>query len=95
MADLVQKPAATDPLVRIWSELRALGLESHVADLDAHGYTVIPPELAGPNGLADRLLEPVQHILRYDLPDFGPLAIPIIEDSGRVGGLGRRHMFGD
>ena len=62
MADAAEKPAATDPLVRIWGELRELGLESYVADLDAHGYTVIPPELASPNGLADRLLGAVMDV---------------------------------
>ena len=62
MADAAQKPAATDPLVRIWGELRDLGLESYVADLDAHGYTVIPPNLASPNGLADRLLRAVMDV---------------------------------
>ena len=44
-------------LDRAWAEIRALHLEPYVADLDAHGYTVIPPEIATPNGLADRLLE--------------------------------------
>ena len=62
MADAAETPAATDPLERIWGEVRDLGLESNVADLDAHGYTVIPPELAGPSGLADRLLEAVMDV---------------------------------
>ncbi len=62
MSAAEQKPAATDPLVRIWGELRELGLEAYVADLDAHGYTVIPPELASPNGLADRLLGAVMDV---------------------------------
>ena len=44
-----------DPLAAIWGEIRAFELTSHVADLDAHGFTVIPPGLATPNGLADRL----------------------------------------
>ena len=44
-------------LDRAWREIRELGLETYVADLDAHGYTVIPPELASPNGLAERMLE--------------------------------------
>ncbi len=62
MSAAEQKPAATDPLVRLWGELRELGLEAYVADLDAHGYTVIPPELASPNGLADRLLDAVMDV---------------------------------
>ena len=46
-------------LDRAWAEIRELGLEPFVADLDAHGYTIIPPAIATPNGLADRLLEAV------------------------------------
>ena len=48
-----------DPLRRIWQELSGLGLEPYVADLEAHGFTVIPPAIASPNGLADRLLAAV------------------------------------
>ena len=39
-----------------------LGLQTYVADLDARGYTVIPPEIATPNGLAERMLEAVLDI---------------------------------
>ena len=42
---------------RLWTEICDLGLETYVADLDANGYTVIPPEIASPNGLAERMLE--------------------------------------
>lgn len=41
----------------LWDEIGSLGLERHVDDLDAHGYTVVPPEIANPNGLAGRMLE--------------------------------------
>ena len=37
-------------LERVWNEIRDLGLEPYVAELDAKGYTVIPPEIANPNG---------------------------------------------
>ncbi len=37
-------------------EINDLGLQCHVEDLDAHGYTVVPPQIANPNGLAERLL---------------------------------------
>lgn len=47
------------PLQKVWGEIREHGLESYIAEMDAYGYTVIPPELASPNGLADRLLEAV------------------------------------
>lgn len=46
-------------LARAWEEIQCLGLEAYVADLDAHGYTVLPPSIACPNGLAGRLLEAV------------------------------------
>ena len=42
---------------RLWNEICDLGLETYIADLDAHGYTVIPPEIASPDGLAERMLE--------------------------------------
>ena len=42
--------------------IRELGLETYVADLDVNGFTVIPPEIAAPNGLADRLLEAVLEV---------------------------------
>ena len=41
----------------LWDEIGSLGLERYVDDLDAHGYTVVPPEIANPNGLAERMLE--------------------------------------
>ena len=44
-------------LGRLWNEIGDLGLQRHIEDLDAHGYTVIPPEIASSNGLAVRMLE--------------------------------------
>ena len=52
--------AATAPelgLCRPWEEIDDLGLQDYVEDLDAQGYTVIPPDIANPNGLAERMLE--------------------------------------
>jgi hypothetical protein len=46
-----------EPRDRAWSDICELGLQTYVADLDAHGFCVIPPEIANPNGLADRMLE--------------------------------------
>lgn len=48
---------STTPLERIWAEIREQNLTSYVAELDAQGFTVIPPEIASPNGLGERLLE--------------------------------------
>jgi len=44
-------------LDRLWSEIDQLGLRTYIADLDEYGYTVVPPEIASPNGLAERMLE--------------------------------------
>ncbi|MCY3818119.1 MAG: phytanoyl-CoA dioxygenase family protein [Gammaproteobacteria bacterium] len=41
----------------VLNEIAELGLQRYIDDLDAHGYTVIPPEIANPNGLAERMLE--------------------------------------
>jgi len=39
----------------LYTELRALGLESHVADLAMQGYTVVPPEKIAPPALIGAL----------------------------------------
>ena len=41
----------------LWNEIGDLGLQRYIDDLDANGYTVVPPEIASPNGLAERMLE--------------------------------------
>ena len=41
------------------TEIRRLGLETYREDLDEQGFTIIPPEIANPNGLHERLLEAV------------------------------------
>ena len=40
-----------------WDEICELGLQQNVADLDAYGYTIVPPEIASPDGFIERLLE--------------------------------------
>ena len=55
MAEAATAPEfVPDPL---WDEISDLGLQRYIEDLDANGYTVIPPEIASPNGLAGRMLE--------------------------------------
>src|SRR5690349_14755882 len=39
----------------IYAEIRKLGLESNVSELDAFGFTVIPPELVAPREFHDEL----------------------------------------
>jgi ectoine hydroxylase-related dioxygenase (phytanoyl-CoA dioxygenase family) len=46
---------AVDPL----AEIRRLGLEKNVLELDAHGYTVVGPELVRDPGFADELREAI------------------------------------
>jgi ectoine hydroxylase-related dioxygenase (phytanoyl-CoA dioxygenase family) len=50
---------STQGVNAIYNEIRALGLESHLAELDTYGFTVIPPEKAAPPGFADRLRDAV------------------------------------
>ena len=44
-------------LERAWDEICELGLQQNVAELDAYGYTIVPPEIASPDGFIERLLE--------------------------------------
>ena len=53
---------AQAPLQKVWGEIEEHGLESYIAELDAYGYAVIPPEIASPDGLCDRLLEAVMDV---------------------------------
>ncbi len=57
MAEAASTPTPELGLGRLWEEISDLGLQRHVEDLDVHGYTVVPPEIASPNGLAERMLE--------------------------------------
>lgn len=62
----------------LWNEIGDLGLQRYIDDLDANGYTVVPPEIASPNGLAERMLEACLDIAerrsgeRPDLERGGP-----------------------
>ena len=47
----------TSPLERIWAEIREHKLEPYIAELDSKGYAVIPPDVACPGDLAQRLLD--------------------------------------
>jgi len=50
---------ASDALDMAWAEIQRLKLEPYIADLDLNGFTVIPPEIANPDGLHGRLLDAV------------------------------------
>jgi ectoine hydroxylase-related dioxygenase (phytanoyl-CoA dioxygenase family) len=42
---------SADTLPKLYRELQELGLELNVAELEAFGYTIVPPELVGPPDL--------------------------------------------
>ena len=46
-----------EPRNHIWDEITELGLEKYVADMDHDGFCTLPPEIANPNNLAERMLE--------------------------------------
>ena len=76
-------------LASAWEEVKRLQLEPWVADLDAHGYTVIPPEVAAGDDLAGRLLEAV-----LDVAERRNGARPDLENGSTHAGLkGRFAMF--
>jgi ectoine hydroxylase-related dioxygenase (phytanoyl-CoA dioxygenase family) len=58
-------PAYIDHVQRVeqlYAELRALGLERHVADLAMDGYTIVPPEKVAPPEHIATLLEAVLRV---------------------------------
>ena len=55
---MAETAARTDVgLDHMWKEINDLGLQPYIEHLDSNGYTVIPPEIANPNGLVERMLE--------------------------------------
>ena len=56
-AQVAYESTALGPRESAWNEICELGLQSYVADMDAHGYCIIPPEIVNPNNLAGRLRE--------------------------------------
>ncbi len=79
-----------DPLERVWQEVTELGLGSHVAELDTHGFTIIPPAIASPNGLADRLLTAV-----LDVAERRRGVRPDLETGSTHAGFTGRYAEGD
>lgn len=47
-----------DPIAeRVLEDIKSLGLGEYAEELDEKGYTVLPPDIACPDGLKDRLLD--------------------------------------
>jgi hypothetical protein len=59
MAIATKNGTAQTPLDMVWVEIQEHGIEKYIADLDVNGFTILPPEIACPNGLHERLLEAV------------------------------------
>jgi ectoine hydroxylase-related dioxygenase (phytanoyl-CoA dioxygenase family) len=70
--NMSRPPAAAD-VSAAWPAINALGLEKHVAEMEALGYTVIPPEISGTAGLAADLLARITELSTEERgvrPDF-------------------------
>lgn len=90
-------------LAEIWQEIERLDLVRHVAELDAFGYTIIPPERAAPAGFAERLLAAVLDCAEErwgvrldparDFPTTGPADAPDPQDWANM--LNRPTLYAD
>ena len=58
---------ASEKLAAVWAEIQRLGLESHIAELDAVGYTVIPPEKVAPPSFTKRMIEAFRKVTKKRL----------------------------
>ena len=61
-AEATEALGAIEPREGAWNDICELGLQSYVADLDAKGYCIVPPEIANPNNLSGRLLEALLNV---------------------------------
>ena len=50
---------AAPELSQTFRQARELGLESNIAELEAFGFTIVPPEKAAPRDFFDRMLNAV------------------------------------
>ena len=53
---------ATEAFNPTYQRIKGLGLEPHIVDLDAYGFTVIPPEKVAPPDFLERIRETVLRI---------------------------------
>ena len=73
----------------VYNQLKTLGLESYVAELDTYGFTIVPPELAAPAGFADRLRDAIIDKTRQ--ADSSSAEINTIDPSRRS--VDGEHLF--
>ncbi|MBS0470430.1 MAG: phytanoyl-CoA dioxygenase family protein [Proteobacteria bacterium] len=77
------------PGIDNYREIQALGLESHVAEIDTYGFTVVPPEKAAPAGFADKLRDAVIRHTRSQ--DGADAHINVLEKERRP--VDGEHLF--
>lgn len=58
---------ASAKVAAVWGEIQRLGLESHIAELDTVGYTVIPPEKVAPPSFTKRMIDAFRKVARKRL----------------------------
>ena len=59
MEDAASDLAGAEATARTLGEVRRLGLEAHAWELEAQGYTVLPPDKVGPPGFAAKVRDVV------------------------------------
>jgi hypothetical protein len=59
----------TAELNAIYSDARKLGVETCIAELEAFGFTIVPPEKVAPKGFADRMLAAILRIAEEEGED--------------------------
>lgn len=90
---MAEPAVLSEPRDRVWRDICDLGLQTHVEDLDAHGYCTIPPEIANPNGLAERMLEALLNIAEKrngERPDIDTGATHANQPNMRFGAKNER-----
>ena len=91
MIDVTEDRNSSDPLFnKIWGEITEMGLESHIEEIETQGLTVIPPELASPGGLSERLLDACLRVAerRYGArPDLKTATVYAPKNSERFEGV--------
>ena len=66
-----------DPIAdRVMEDIKSLGLGEYAEELDEKGYTVLPPDIACPDGLKDRLLDACLLYTYPSPPDLSPSPMP-------------------
>ena len=78
LVDDVSERLAAQATARVFDDVRRLGLERNAWELDAEGFTVVPPELVGPTSFIDELRAQVLDVAGRRL------GAPIDVETGRA-----------